>query len=766
MFSIDCMHNKGTPLSICKHNYFVGTCCRLPDYNNFVGIVYDLRDTEAHQNQVGAQLLEARGATGTQARNDSNSESGGWPPAHQQLGSPASTPDLAITPTLASVSPTPPSPAPAPPASPSANHSRQTEEKLGDKYVISASSLFPPQPTSGPPSSPMPVPAATPVRQQGGESARNADGVASTGPQPAESHRPNELVDTFQIQVAPVASAAGGEPAGGNSSTSSTRQQVALELRQANCSAYELIRDEASDPGAEVLSSAHSAPQQQPAIVLAHSSQQPPNNNVYLLHEPGQRPTTIVFASTQQQPAAPPATTLATRANLNDASVPGDQEFTLSTSVNGHLGTSSPSAAPKADHRTAPPTSPTTPTTAAGEPSERPHEWAPQTTLPAATLSPRNSSSSLSAPAPAPASSSSPSSQPTASPFVDLVSHPAGYQTTTPFTSSLSTALLPNVSSHPYSPTTPASVSPPNGQLVSSSSTSLAGASSASPPPTTKQQSSSSTSKQQPVSTSEPPAAFSQLYSNQHSSSNQNNHQHQNQVIDHPLANGHNHMSLGRPSLGLGSPALQAASKIVTGPTSNNLIPGLGGLQSAILSHIPFKIASGLSSGLSSYLQAAMKPTGSRPLLSSNTAPALQYQQHQQQQHQWQANSTSGAGGARPAGAIRFPPVSPSTVSAAPVAPTGAPSDGGQLAGASVTGLPARDGVKDAQQVCGRPQVAMADANKKRVARIVGGNQSSFGQWPWMVSLRQWRKGAFLHKCGAALLNENWAITAAHCVEK
>ncbi|XP_047362142.1 serine proteinase stubble isoform X1 [Vespa velutina] len=65
--------------------------------------------------------------------------------------------------------------------------------------------------------------------------------------------------------------------------------------------------------------------------------------------------------------------------------------------------------------------------------------------------------------------------------------------------------------------------------------------------------------------------------------------------------------------------------------------------------------------------------------------------------------------------------------------------------------------MSDYKQVCGRrifPE-----------SRIVGGNRSTFGKWPWQISLRQWKTSTYLHKCGAALLNENWAITAAHCVE-
>ncbi|XP_011296143.1 serine proteinase stubble [Musca domestica] len=63
----------------------------------------------------------------------------------------------------------------------------------------------------------------------------------------------------------------------------------------------------------------------------------------------------------------------------------------------------------------------------------------------------------------------------------------------------------------------------------------------------------------------------------------------------------------------------------------------------------------------------------------------------------------------------------------------------------------------DYRQVCGRRMFPEP--------RIVGGSNAAFGRWPWQISLRQWRTSTYLHKCGAALLNENWAITAAHCVD-
>lgn len=51
--------------------------------------------------------------------------------------------------------------------------------------------------------------------------------------------------------------------------------------------------------------------------------------------------------------------------------------------------------------------------------------------------------------------------------------------------------------------------------------------------------------------------------------------------------------------------------------------------------------------------------------------------------------------------------------------------------------------------------------------RIVNGSNARFGEWPWQVSVRRISFFGFssTHRCGGALLNDQWAATAGHCVE-
>ena len=75
------------------------------------------------------------------------------------------------------------------------------------------------------------------------------------------------------------------------------------------------------------------------------------------------------------------------------------------------------------------------------------------------------------------------------------------------------------------------------------------------------------------------------------------------------------------------------------------------------------------------------------------------------------------------------------------------------------------------KEICGKRRIIVS-----RQRRIVGGKKSSFGEWPWQVSIIKvpnWEVapvdfdgfGNGRGDCGGALLTRNWIITAAHCVD-
>ncbi|KAL7291011.1 hypothetical protein TKK_0015152 [Trichogramma kaykai] len=66
--------------------------------------------------------------------------------------------------------------------------------------------------------------------------------------------------------------------------------------------------------------------------------------------------------------------------------------------------------------------------------------------------------------------------------------------------------------------------------------------------------------------------------------------------------------------------------------------------------------------------------------------------------------------------------------------------------------------------VCALCLLTVSQVRSFYVTRIVNGTDAKLGEIPFQVSLRDLSSGKSRHFCGGSVLNENYVVTAAHCV--